>query len=48
VTDFPLSFTADSLVAEARERTGELEDFGSSRSSSRWASSSTACETTPC
>jgi hypothetical protein len=28
VTDFPLSFTADSLVAEARERTGGLEDFG--------------------
>jgi hypothetical protein len=29
MTDFPLSFTADSLVAEARERTGGLEDFGS-------------------
>jgi hypothetical protein len=29
VSDFPLSFTADSLIAEAREVTGGLEDFGS-------------------
>ncbi|HTJ63723.1 MAG TPA: sulfotransferase [Alphaproteobacteria bacterium] len=28
MTDFPLNFTADSLIAEARERTGGLEDFG--------------------
>jgi len=27
VSDFPLSFTAESLIAEARERTGGLEDF---------------------
>ncbi len=27
MTDFPLNFTADSLIAEARERTGGLEDF---------------------
>ncbi len=27
MADFPLNFTADSLIAEARERTGGLEDF---------------------
>ena len=29
MSDFPLNFTADSLVAEARALTGGLEDFGS-------------------
>src|SRR6202041_2060341 len=28
VSDFPLNFTAESLIAEAREHTGGLEDFG--------------------
>src|SRR6201996_3228665 len=28
VSDFPLNFTAESLIAEARQSTGGLEDFG--------------------